>query len=437
MLAVTIAVLAPSAGRANPIDAFGFGARGPAMGGAQTAASDDGGANYYNPGILATFREIRIDLGYQIAQPHLTLNGLDTNVDASHGLAVSLSAPGRIGPVRVAVGGGLFLPDQQITRTRTMPSDQPRFVMFDNRPQRLFLASNVAVELTPWLFVGGGIAYMSQLTGEVQLDGRVGFPDGADSELALRIDVDLDPIRYPQAGVLVKPLPWLDVGLAYRGGFGLTVALDFSITGDIGPEGAPPTVEDGFLALLTTYQDLFQPAQVALGFCARATPDLAFAVDAVWHRWSQFENPAAQIDIDYELGEFNDLVDIPDPLPLPDPRFHDIIVPRAGVEWAAARTRRQVWQLRGGYVFEPTPTPVQSGDTNFIDGDKHTASAGGGVTLSRLTDILPLPISIDAYAALTWMPEREHAKVSPVDRIGDYRAGGTILQLGASSRWRF
>ena len=64
---------------------YGFGARGPAMANAQVAAASDGSAVYYNPALLATFDEIRMDVGYQVALPYLALNGIDNDVDSSHG----------------------------------------------------------------------------------------------------------------------------------------------------------------------------------------------------------------------------------------------------------------------------------------------------------------------------------------------------------------
>jgi hypothetical protein len=89
-------------------------------------------------------RDIRIDVGYQLAHPRLTVDGRDTGVDASRGLAIGLAVPGQLLGARLAVGAGLFLPDQHITRTRTLASSQPRFALYDNRPQRLFLAANLA-----------------------------------------------------------------------------------------------------------------------------------------------------------------------------------------------------------------------------------------------------------------------------------------------------
>lgn len=424
------------AAAANPIDAFGFGARAAALGGAQTAAADDGGANYYNPALLATFDEIHIDIGYQLAAPTLLVNGLDLGVDHSRGTTAALTAPGLVAGKRIALSGAVFLPDEHITRTRALPSQKPRFALYDNRPQRLFLAASLAVGLTDRLFVGAGLAYLSNTRGTVILDGRLGFPNPADSDLQLAIDVDLETIRYPQAGVLYRARPWLDMGLSYRGGFRLRLDQVFLIQGDIGAANIEPIVEDGYFRLHTVSQDLFQPAQWTAGFEARIRPDITLAFDLEWQRWSELDNPAARIDIELDVGEFNDLIDIPPPPPLPAPGFHDIAVPRLGIEWLAARAPRRDVLVRGGYVYEPSPAPEQVGETNFIDNHKHTLSLGTGLILRQTSEILPGPISLDAFAAVTLLETRLHAKLSPVDPIGDYRSSGHIWQLGLSSSFR-
>lgn len=429
-LAAAAAPAAPAA--ANPADLFGFGARGQALAGAQVAGADDTSANYYNPALLAGTGDIRIDLGYQLALPRLTVDGQDTGVDTSRGLAVGIAVPGKLLGARLAVGAGLFLPDQHITRTRTLASAQPRFALYDNRPQRLLLSANLAVELPGDLSLGAGIAYMSSTQGAVALDGIVGFPDANASQLDLAIDVDLKTIRYPQVGVAWRAKPWLTLGASYRGGFRLVLDQTFDVTGDIGSPGQDPLVMDGSLHLRSRAQDLFQPAQLTAGFDAQLTPCWSLAFDLAWHRWSVFENPAARIDIALDIGMFNDLVDIPPQEPLPAPHFHDIAVPRLGVE----HTRGDV-RLRAGYAYEPTPAPAQSGATNFIDNDKHTLSLGAGVDKAGLGGIVLRPISFDVALAATWLPARDHAKLVPADAVGDYRSGGLVLAGSVMSRWRF
>ena len=431
-----VAISAPPRAHANPIDLFGFGPRAQAMGGAQVAGAEDTSACYYNPALLARSPDIRIDVGYQLAVPRLTVDDRDVDVDASRGLAMGLAVPGRLLGARIAVGAGLFLPDQQITRTRTLASERPRFALYDNRPQRLFLSANVAVELPGDVAIGGGIAYMSSTQGSVELDGLVAIPDPEDSDLDLAIDVDLKTIRYPQAGVAWQVRPWLTIAASYRGGFKLVLDQRFVITGDVGAPGQPPLVPDGYLNLRSRAQDLFQPAQVTVGASAQLTPRFSLAFDLAWHRWSAFENPAAHIDLELDLGDFNDLVDIPPQDALPAPHFHDIAVSRLGGEYVVSSDRRR-WRARGGYVYEPSPAPSQRGATNFIDNAKHTVSAGVGVEVPGLGGIVLRPVSIDLALAITALPERAHEKLIAADPIGDYRSGGAVIAASLGSRWRF
>lgn len=437
VVAAAVAIAVPAHARANPVDAFGFGARSPAMASAVTAGADDGSANYYNPAILATFPDVRVDVGYQLALPRLSINDQDLGVDTVRGFALSLNVPGRVGNTRVAFGGALFVPDQRLSRIRTLNSQQPRFQLFDNRPQRLFLAANLAVQLTDRLHVGGGVAYMSSTRGGVVLVGRVGFPDAEDSELDLAIDVDLETVRYGQAGVLWRHNDWLDIGVTLRTGFKVTLSQSFLVTGEVGPAGGEPVVEDGFLSLSTNAEDLFQPTQVAIGFRAQLTSRFELDFDATYQRWSTFTNPAADIDLALDVGDFNDLVDIPPAPPLPDPHFADVLVPRVGFELLAADSFDRDVVVRGGYVYEPSPAPEQIGETNFVDNDKHTLSAGAGVTLRTLGSVFTRPVSFDAYLAATFLEPRSNGKLSPIDPVGDYRSTGRVWQAGVGSRWRF
>src|SRR5262249_33105062 len=144
-----LAIVAAAPARANPVDAYGLGARNPAMGGAATASTDsDSSATYYNPAAIAAADAIRIDLGYQAAMPALTINGGDQGVDPAHGLVAGLVMPGHVGGLKIAFGAAVLLLDERVIRLRTYPSDQPRWMYYDNRPQRFFLATSLALELT-------------------------------------------------------------------------------------------------------------------------------------------------------------------------------------------------------------------------------------------------------------------------------------------------
>jgi long-chain fatty acid transport protein len=433
---IAIAFGAGSA-RANPIDAFGYGSRAAAMGGAATAASEDSSANYYNPAGLVAGHDLRIDIGYRYAQPLLRMNGRDTGVDASRGFLIGIVAPGRIGPFRFAFGASLWLPDQRLTRVRSLPFDQPRFVMFDNRPQRLYLAANLAIQIVPGLYVGGGLTFMSRTAGELFLKGSVAVSDPDASSLVSKIDVDLQAVRYPQAGILWQPTPWLSVGASYRHSFVLNLDQQFRIDGNIGNPGLPPVVMNGYLAVHSISSDLFQPWQLTAGGALRLKRTLLITFDVTYARWSEFPVPAANLTLGLDIGVYNDQVHLPPPRSYPASNFHDIVIPRAGVEWRAWQLSKVAIDLRGGYSYEPTPVPEQIGESNFADSDKHTFSVGAGVELSRITSILPKPLAIDAHLAATYLPPRVNRKVDALDPVGDFVADGVILQIGIMLRSRF
>jgi len=437
LFALTVVAALGGAARANPIDAFGYGSRAAAMGGAATAASEDSSANYYNPAGLVRGSDLRIDIGYRYAQPLLRINKQDLGVDASHGFLIGLVAPGRIGPFRFAFGASLWLPDQRLTRVRSLPFDQPRFVLFDNRPQRLYLAANVAIQIVPGLYIGGGLTFMSRTAGQLFLKGSVAVSDPDASSLVSKIDVDLVAVRYPQAGILWEPTPWLSIGASYRHSFVLNLDQQFRIDGNVGNPGLTPVVENGYLAAHSISTDLFQPWQLTGGGALRLKRDLLVTFDLTFARWSEFPIPAANLTLGLDIGVYNDRVMLPPARSYPPSRFHDIVIPRAGVEWRAWQRPKLALDVRAGYSYEPTPVPEQIGESNFADSDKHTFSVGAGFELARITSILPRPLAIDVHFAGTYLPPRANRKIDALDPVGDFVADGVILQLGLMIRSRF
>jgi len=423
--------------RANPIDAFGFGSRAAAMGGAATAASEDASANYYNPAGLVRGNAMRIDLGYRYAQPLLKLNSRDVGVDASSGFAIGIAAPGHIGKFRFAFGASLWLPDQRLTRLRSLPYDQPRFIYYDNRIQRLLLSTNLAIQIVPGLYIGGGLSFLSQTQGTVFLRGDIAVSDPDTSSLVTKIDVNLVAVRYPQVGVLWDITRNVRVGVTYRHSFRLNVDLRFRVDGNVGNPGLPPIVQNGYLDARAISNDLFQPWELTGGAQVRLTRRFIVTYDLTFARWSEMPVPAPDLTIGVDIGQFNNRVMLPPKRVYSAPFFHDIVIPRIGGEWRALERARVGLDVRAGYSYEPTPAPEQIFDSSFADCDKHTFSVGLGVELPRLQPILALPLAIDFHFALTVLPPRTNRKVDPLDKVGDFVAGGTIPQVGLMLRSEF
>ncbi len=434
---VAALVCAPLAASANPVDQYGLGSRAAALGGAMTAATDDSAANYYNPAALVRGTDLRIDLGYRYAQPRLELDGRDNGVEASRGTIVGLVAPARIGPVRFAFGVSLWLPDQHVSRSRSLAYQTPRFPLYENPTQHLVLQANVAIQIIPGLYVGGGLTYMSRTQGQVFLKGSVAVSDPTASSLTGSVDVDLKAVRYPQVGVLWEVSPRVAIGICYRHTFSLDIDQAFRIDGNIGDPGTPPTVAGGHFAARTVLRDLFQPWQLQAGVTARLLGPLVVSFDLAYARWADFPVPSSRVDLDVDVGQFNGMLRLPRARTYPAAGFHDIVVPRLGVEVHALDRARLALDVRGGYAYEPTPVPEQIGESSFADADKHTFSAGLGVELRRLGPVLPLPLSLDMHVAVTYLPPRTSHKLDPLDPVGDYVASGVVPQLGVTLRSRF
>ncbi len=427
--------------RANPIDAFGFGARAPALGSAYSAVADDSAAGYYNPAGLARSRDMRIDLGYQAALPQLRFSGAVQPVEATRGMAAGLVVPGDLFGVHLAFGLTLFLPDQHVTRLRTLRYEQPRLQLYDNRTQRLFLAANLAVRIVKGLYVGAGLTFMSRTSGDVSFQGNVTVGDAERSALKTAIEVNLVAVRYPQAGIAWEVNEFLALALVYRHSFILDVDQRFQINADLGNPGQVPIAKGASLVEQAQSVDLFQPWQVVLGGALRwpSYPRLLLSADLTFARWSDMPVPAGRLTLMLDIGSLNSFVHLPPPPTYPSPGFHDILIPAVGVEWRAldsACKDRLALDLRAGYRYEASPVPGQQGASTFGDADKHTFSLGAGVELRRLFSVLPKPIELDAFVAVTYLPERDFNKDDPRSLVGDFTVSGTVFQVGGQLRWR-
>jgi long-chain fatty acid transport protein len=430
------AALLPATVSANPLDAFGFGARGMSLGGAMTAIARDFSANYYNPAGLASGEDLRIEIGYMYNDPTLTMNGNDQNVDRSYGVQAGVVMPGQIGTRTLAFSVGLHLPAERITRIRALPQRQPQWVVYDNRPQRLVITTSAAFEIVEWLYVGAGVTFLSNTEGSLDMSGLVSLTDAEETALFSGVDVNLSSVRYLSAGLLVTPGDNFRAGLSFRDEFELALNLDVNVEGDIAPlePGAPPVVEGGRFDLKTLNSNLFSPRQLTLGL-AWEEPRWLVSADVSWLQWSRFPPPASEIQIELDLDPLDFAVP-PSDAPL-NPEFDDIFTARVGGEYVALQSRYLDLTTRAGYFFEPTPAPDQPGQTNYIDSSRHGASLGLGFAFHDFSAVFPRPLLFDVAAQFIGLREREYVKDDPADPIGDIVSRGHIWGFSSTIGFLF
>ena len=435
LLVASVTLVFASHAYANPLDAFGFGARGLSLSGAMTANATDFSANYYNPAGLAAENDLRIEMGYIYVDPSMQLNDADMDVDRNYGVQGGVLLPGRVFDRNISFSFGIHLPAERISRIRALPQRQPRWVLYDNRPQRLVITTSLAFEIVDDLFIGAGLTYLSDTGGVMEMDGLVALQDAEETAFFSGVDVDLASVRYPSAGLLFTPGNWR-FGLAFRDEFFLGLDLTVEVAGDVGGvvAGGPPLVEGASFLVRTQSTNLFSPRQLAFG-ATYETERWMGTLDLTWAQWSRFPAPAASIDIDLDLGVLEFAVPPSDEVL--DPGFGDIIIPRVGVEYLAVDNERFGLTLRGGATVEPSPAVRQREDLNYVDTLKVGGSAGIGLRFSEFSDVFPRPILFDVGGVYTRLSRRAYRKTDPADPVGDFYADGHFLGFATSLSFLF
>ncbi len=430
---LALGVAAPRVAQANPLDPFGFGSRGTAMGSAVSADVSDFSANYYNPGGLALARRLELSVGYVNVDQSLYMNGRSSGVDPVRALVAGLVAPGVIAGIPFAFGFALHLPDDRLSRVIALPQDQPRWELYDNRNQRLYLAANVAVSPLPWLQLGGGMSFMASTTGSIDIGGYLDVFKTDDSQLRHSVSADIGVVNYPQFGARVALADNAAVALVYRGQFKMNLDLQATLHGNIAD------LTTAYYQLDTTSVDNFLPQQVVLGGTWEPVPRLHTNVDLTWVNWSAYVPPVAAVNVKLNIpppqGGWPASITPPTqpaPTVIVPIDMHDRIVPHAGIEWSALRSGSSEVLVRAGYEYDKSPIGPQTGATNYVDRDRHAFSLGAGVRLRELLPELPRDLRIDVHGQLSELPTGTTTKTSPTDPVGDYTAGGHIWNVGAT-----
>jgi long-chain fatty acid transport protein len=436
-LLILLGLVAAWPAHANPFDAYGAGARSTALGGAATAGARDFSANYYNPALLPTLETMEISFGYLSAQPSLKLNDGDLNLTPSRGSFAGVSLPRNLSWRRLAVSLSLYLPNQFITRVRSLPEGQPRFVLYDNRPQRIVVTSSLAFEVVKDLFIGASLSYLSNTRGLMEMQGEVHLNDPNQTLLMGGVDIDFASIRYPTFGVHWRPDEHWRFGLSLREPFHLKLDVGLVVDGDIVTTVAGqkvPLLEDGQLKLISHNTNLFSPRQLNLGVGYEGS-FVHLYLDVGWYQWSSFPTPTAYIDTELDLAPLD--FEVPTSKEPLKPNFTDVFVPRLGLELTTIENDTLSVESRLGYFYEPSPAPDQPETTNYVDNNKHGFSLGLGLEFRALKPLFPRPVSLDLAAQAIWMQPRTYSKDDPADMVGSYRSSGWIFSLSSNVNFRF
>ncbi len=407
-VAIAIAVATAAPAQASPLDLFGFGGRSPGVVGTGIATTTDYDSVYLNPAGLADTPRRRFTIGSMAGDMFLYLDDARVDTETISGMVVGGAVPLPLGGAmrdRVGVGLGFHIPYAALNRARHPLPGAPVYILLEQRSFVIGMQLAAGVRLTPRISAGAGVLTLAELGGTIDVtsDASGRFTSFAQEELITRFT--------PVAGMRYRiPERDLDLGITFRGVF--RSQYDILVTNDLG-ETLPLTIPTTRIAGAAQYDPLTLAAEASW----RWRPGLALVGQLAYQRWSAFPLPTE-----------NPVLGSP---PQQEPGFHDIVVPRIGIEWHRDLGRTEL-DLRGGYAFFLSPAPEMDGQQSLLDNHRHVGSAGIGVSWPGTS--LPIYINtwIQYHALMPRTHEKDPAKL-PADEdpaFDSVKTGGGIVVGG-------
>ena len=408
---------------ASPQEVIGFGFRSLAMGNSGAAIGEGVDAVYANPALLSTARDMELQLGTFGAHFDLSASGPGLPEPLVAYPPLQANTIGGILPLpfggplkdRVAIGVGFLTPFDIVVRGRILYPEKPQYLLAD-RVQSVAVQAGLGIDIGYGIRIGGGFAALAALTGSV-----IVATDDA-GRLGTTVEDTLVASYMPIVGA-----SWefsddkYRVGATFRGElvgrFNVVIEAE-----NLGQITIPPLNISGVAQ--------YDPIQVALEV-ARVKGDWRAAIGATYKHWQAYDGPVeATVRCTDAL-----FPDVPcDPLVPADPGYSPVVSPRAGVERIFGVAPWAEIGVRGGYAFEPSPVPEQTGRESYFDNHRSVFSLGYGL---RFTE--PLGFSFDGFAQVQWLHARSHEKsvADGATRDGVVDTSGVILAGGTSASVRF
>lgn len=436
--------------RANTGEAYGFGSRNAALGGATAAAGSPGYAAYTNPAALAaSSHRLHFAWSLLVMQPSfLPLENLvlennwvsdksqpvrgnvDTDYRATIGQAFGLAyqIPG---PSRLSFGLTAYFPLNQLAYLDSTEAFIPEYVLYRARTQRPQLELGAGLQLSPGLYVGAGAHFGFSIT----TNATVFLQTDQARPSTLRISGSVKPKVSPYFGLLVQP-PSEAGDVPTRWSAGLVVRLpqetsyDAVVNSGTGVFTGFPALDFKFSSMSTLVYD---PMTIEGAVSWRYTEASRLHLQLDHQAWSRFKTPTLTIQnptgISFSTWGH------------PSYDTQDIWIPRVGHE-----IDFRSWIFRAGYAYRPSifpGLPTEAG--NYLDPPKHMIQVGTGF---RFQSFLGLPAAneLDLHFAYHQLVQQRIDK-SPGNEGGvqsdlkigapGYDAGGKVIGGGLSLSFAF
>ncbi len=312
----------------------------------------------------------------------------------------------------IAVGGAAFIPIGPVAYQRIKSPTVPYFLRYDDGPHRIVINAGASAELPYGIRLGAGAGFLVDISAFAEANIFIPpellvlpEPNIQDIRFVAQGTVQLPISIFPVAGLQYEPAPWINIGISYRHKQEVNIELD----GELAVYSGRDTVDKIPLSIATS--GVFTPTSVGGGVSLIPIDGLTINVDATWKQWSKYNPP---FSIDLQIAGLQEaacsVVDSVDQLPglldaLPDEfrgilenddgdldlcqliqdtlpaevetntystntKIKDVVEIATGVEYIIDDS----YIVSGGYRFQPTPIPDQTGIYNILDADTHVLS---------------------------------------------------------------
>ena len=417
---------------ASPFDDFGLSSRAAAMGGAYTALANDYTGNYYNPAALVFSKGASVGLGATFSSYSLNANRQKKDIDPFWGMTVGGVIPFRgMFENRTALGLLVFLANgSELYKMTSLPQDTPKFIIQEDRPAHIQILANLSVRLAPGLSIAGGLQVNQYLWSRINVAVDSGNLIGNTTAPIPLGDIDIANVYkgYPMYSLYYQPTEKLHFGLTYREAMNFRLKLISNVNIQ-GAKDLLGVVSNSVPVELTVdCHILYTPRQATLGVSYQPLPPLTASLDLTWMDWSNFPSPAPNISAYSPDPQVNQaLQNTNPPLETPlKPGFHDTLVTKVGAEYKVF----QWFSLRAGYEFTPSTLPKQtSGQTNYLDSDRHTVTFWTGFRFLDPIGISVSPVEVGLHFQYHHFAERHVTR--------DYTMSGSMLNTGLDVAFTF
>ena len=423
-VALMIFTFSPSA-QGSGFLIYEHGAVAMAMGGAFVGLANDATAIFHNPAGIAFLEGTQVSAGVTLIFPNSTLSMPDIDlVNPAYAETYDQVSQVFYPPTfyithkfsdKIVAGFGFFAPYGLGTEWPNPTTFPLRYISTKANMQTLMFNPTIAYKFNDNLSVGVGVSYiyssldldltyLLDLTAIPPPVGPLGYYD-----VPITVENTTGTAWAVNAGVLYKGEKF-SLGFNWRGGF----TIDYDGDLDLDMSNVPiPLPENGTVVAPFSF-----PHVLGIGAAFNLSDQLILTADVHYVLWSAFDVivveatvPGLPISLDF---------------PPIDENFEDSFLFRVGMQYQM----NENFALRGGFLYDQTPQPVESMDTMLPDSDRWALTAGFGYNIGK--------VAIDVAYQFEPFKDRisPNRDIYPLD-LGEGTYASTAHLFGVSFRYVF